>query len=196
LRAFQGLFDGAAQAGGVEAEVGQEFGALAVLDEAIGDAAADDVAGPRSPKSTPENLGELSKKDVMNVLALVRKDFTIDEKRIHLMGHSMGGGGTWHLAPGPEASRALGRPGPDRAGHLSQGRLSGKNQAHPRDPHSRRQRQAGARHRRPPLGRRNEKTQHDLRVHRSPRRRHVDVAFQNLPRIFEFFEKQQKREKQ
>ena len=55
------------------------------------------VKGPRSPKTDPENLGELSEKDVMNVLALVREDFTIDEKRIYLMGHSMGGGGTWHL---------------------------------------------------------------------------------------------------
>ena len=45
----------------------------------------------------PENLGELSEKDVMNVLALVRKEFNINEKRIYLMGHSMGGGGTWHL---------------------------------------------------------------------------------------------------
>jgi len=45
----------------------------------------------------PENLGELSEKDVMNVLALVRKEFNIDPKRIYLMGHSMGGGGTWHL---------------------------------------------------------------------------------------------------
>src|SRR5262249_34347806 len=35
----------------------------------------------------PENLGELSVKDVMNVLDLVRKDFTVDEKRIYLMGH-------------------------------------------------------------------------------------------------------------
>jgi poly(3-hydroxybutyrate) depolymerase len=48
-------------------------------------------------KDVPENLAELSEKDVMNVLELVRKDFTIDEKRIYLIGHSMGGGGTWHL---------------------------------------------------------------------------------------------------
>ena len=47
--------------------------------------------------SDPENLGELSEKDVMNVLALIRKEFNIDDNRIYLMGHSMGGGGTWHL---------------------------------------------------------------------------------------------------
>jgi len=47
--------------------------------------------------SDPENLGELSEKDVMNVLAIVRKEFNVDDNRIYLMGHSMGGGGTWHL---------------------------------------------------------------------------------------------------
>lgn len=47
--------------------------------------------------SDPDNLGELSEKDVMNVLALIRKEFNIDDNRIYLMGHSMGGGGTWHL---------------------------------------------------------------------------------------------------
>jgi len=46
----------------------------------------------------PENLGELSEKDVMNVLAIIRDEFPIDPNRIYLMGHSMGGGGTWHLA--------------------------------------------------------------------------------------------------
>jgi predicted peptidase len=46
---------------------------------------------------TPANLSELSEKDVMNVLEIVRKEFTIDEKRVYLMGHSMGGGGTWYL---------------------------------------------------------------------------------------------------
>jgi poly(3-hydroxybutyrate) depolymerase len=45
----------------------------------------------------PENLGELSEKDVMNVLAEVRKEFNVDAKRIYLIGHSMGGAGTYHL---------------------------------------------------------------------------------------------------
>ena len=48
--------------------------------------------------SDPENLGELSQKDVMNVLGLVRDEFNIDENRIYLLGHSMGGGGSLHLA--------------------------------------------------------------------------------------------------
>ena len=48
-------------------------------------------------KTNPENLLELSEKDVMNVLEIARKDFNTDPDRTYLMGHSMGGGGTWHL---------------------------------------------------------------------------------------------------
>src|SRR5262249_49375001 len=51
---------------------------------------------PKPSKGDPENLAELSEKDVMNVLDIVRKEFTIDPDRIYLMGHSMGGGGPWH----------------------------------------------------------------------------------------------------
>ncbi|MEE2642725.1 MAG: alpha/beta hydrolase [Planctomycetota bacterium] len=46
----------------------------------------------------PRNIGELSEKDVMNVLEITRKDFQIDPDRIFLYGHSMGGGGSIHLA--------------------------------------------------------------------------------------------------
>src|SRR5262245_30134761 len=53
--------------------------------------------GKGKGKDAPANLGELSEKDVMNVLAEVRREFTVDEKRIYLIGHSMGGAGTWHL---------------------------------------------------------------------------------------------------
>ncbi|MCP5116127.1 MAG: hypothetical protein GY953_35320, partial [bacterium] len=45
----------------------------------------------------PDNLGELSEKDVMNVLGIVREAFNVNDARIYLMGHSMGGGGTVHL---------------------------------------------------------------------------------------------------
>jgi dienelactone hydrolase len=47
--------------------------------------------------NAPRNLGELSEKDVMNVVGIIRKEFNVDEKRIYLIGHSMGGAGTWHL---------------------------------------------------------------------------------------------------
>lgn len=42
--------------------------------------------------------GELSEKDVMNVFEIIRKEFTIDNDRIYLWGHSMGGAGTYRLA--------------------------------------------------------------------------------------------------
>jgi poly(3-hydroxybutyrate) depolymerase len=56
--------------------------------------------GQKAPgfgKNQPANVSELSEKDVMNVLDLVRKEYHVDADRIYLMGHSMGGGGTWHL---------------------------------------------------------------------------------------------------
>lgn len=75
----------------------------------------------------PANLAELSEKDVLNVLELVRKEFNVDEKRIYLMGHSMGGGGTWHLGTkypvlwaglAPVAPAAFGRPTLDKIKHI------------------------------------------------------------------------------
>jgi len=45
----------------------------------------------------PANLRELSEKDTMNVIAMVRKEFKIDDKRIYVMGHSMGGAGALYL---------------------------------------------------------------------------------------------------
>lgn len=52
--------------------------------------------GPPAPPP-PDNLPELSEKDVLNVLAMIRKEFKVDEKRTYLMGHSMGGAGTYFL---------------------------------------------------------------------------------------------------
>ena len=45
----------------------------------------------------PPNLADLSEKDVMNVLELMRKEFNVDENRIYLLGHSMGGAGALYL---------------------------------------------------------------------------------------------------
>jgi poly(3-hydroxybutyrate) depolymerase len=43
------------------------------------------------------NLAELSEKDVMNVLAMMRKEFNVDPDRTYLLGHSMGGAGALFL---------------------------------------------------------------------------------------------------
>ena len=45
----------------------------------------------------PVKLHEASEKDVMNVLDMIRKKFNVDENRIYLMGHSMGGAGAMYL---------------------------------------------------------------------------------------------------
>lgn len=62
------------------------------------------IKGPRragqggaQPDADPPNLTELSEKDVMNVLAIIRKEFNVDDSRTYLMGHSMGGAGTLFL---------------------------------------------------------------------------------------------------
>jgi poly(3-hydroxybutyrate) depolymerase len=49
--------------------------------------------------SEPEQLREreLSELDVMTVLDLVKHEYKVDDRRVYLMGHSMGGFGTWFL---------------------------------------------------------------------------------------------------
>jgi predicted peptidase len=61
-------------------------------------------------------LHEASEKDVMNVLDMVRKEFNVDENRIYLMGHSMGGAGAIYLG-GKHASiwAAIGAEAPATA---------------------------------------------------------------------------------
>ena len=41
-------------------------------------------------RTLPENLGELSEKDVMNVLEITRDRFRVDESRVYLWGHGTG----------------------------------------------------------------------------------------------------------
>jgi predicted esterase len=54
--------------------------------------------GPGGTKETDQaKVVELSEKDAMNVLKMAREEFNIDENRIYLMGHSLGGGGALHM---------------------------------------------------------------------------------------------------
>ena len=57
-------------------------------------------AAPGRAVMTPaeaKRATELSEKDVMNILANVEKEYNVDRSRVYLMGHSMGGNGTWYL---------------------------------------------------------------------------------------------------
>jgi predicted esterase len=45
----------------------------------------------------PPNLRELSEKETLEVVDLIRKEFKVDDDRTYLMGHSMGGAGTLYL---------------------------------------------------------------------------------------------------
>jgi predicted esterase len=42
-------------------------------------------------------VAALSEKDALNVLEMARKEFNVDDNRIYLMGHSLGGGGALHM---------------------------------------------------------------------------------------------------
>jgi predicted peptidase len=52
--------------------------------------------GPGRPVGTT-SVGELSEKDVIRVLDRMKEEFKIDERRIDLAGHSMGGAGALFL---------------------------------------------------------------------------------------------------
>jgi predicted peptidase len=145
---------------------------------------------PGKKQTDPPNLGELSEKDVMNVLEIARKDFNVDKDRIYLMGHSMGGGGTWHLAlkyPDLWAglapiAPAIFRPATEvsKIKHIPVILIQGdKDNLVP---------VAGAR-RWADAMKKNEMKYEYIEVAGGG---HVDVAMQNMPKIFEFFEKHKK----
>jgi predicted esterase len=74
-------------------------------------------------ETDPVKASELSEIDTMRVLAMARAEFKIDDERIYLMGHSMGGAGALHLgekyAPMWTAVAALaGFGSPDSNGKL------------------------------------------------------------------------------
>jgi predicted esterase len=55
------------------------------------------VACPKGRKPASMYIGD-AEKDVMDVIAEMRRDYNIDPDRIYLTGHSMGGYGTWSVA--------------------------------------------------------------------------------------------------
>jgi poly(3-hydroxybutyrate) depolymerase len=143
-------------------------------------------------QDAPKNLGELSEKDVLNVLELVRKEFTIDDKRVYLIGHSMGGAGTWHLGTkypdiwaglAPIAPAAFGQPtGLDKLKNIPVIVVQGDKDTLVRPEGTRRwvekMKELNLTH-------------EYLEIAGAG---HGDVISKGMPQIFEFFEKQQKKE--
>jgi poly(3-hydroxybutyrate) depolymerase len=149
--------------------------------------------GPGGGQDAPENLRELSEKDVMNVLEIVRKEFNVDEKRIYLIGHSMGGAGTWHLGTkypdkwaglAPIAPAAFGQPtGLDKIKHVPVIVVQGDNDTLVR----------------PEGTRRWVEKLKDLNITHEyleiAGAGHGDVITKGMPKIFEFFDKHKQADK-
>jgi poly(3-hydroxybutyrate) depolymerase len=137
-------------------------------------------------KPNPENLQELSEKDVMNVLDLVRKDFNTDPDRTYLMGHSMGGGGTYHLGiKYPDQWAALAPIAPalfESIGELEKVRnvpvILLQGDADALCPVSRARQWAAEM----------KKLEMDYRYVEIAGGDHLSVAFKNLPEVFAFFD--------
>jgi predicted peptidase len=51
-----------------------------------------------APDAVMRRRLDLSEKDVLEVVRLMREHYNVDPGRIYLIGHSMGAIGTWHLA--------------------------------------------------------------------------------------------------
>ncbi len=82
-------------------------------DGAKGKAGAKGKGFPGFGANQPENLRELSEKDTMNVIAMVRDEFNVDNDRIYIMGHSMGGAGALYLGSKyPKMFAAVGAEAP------------------------------------------------------------------------------------
>jgi pimeloyl-ACP methyl ester carboxylesterase len=66
------------------------------------------VACPKGRDTASMYRGS-AEQDVVDVIALMERDYRIDSKRVYLMGHSMGGYGTWSVAMDhPDLFAALG----------------------------------------------------------------------------------------
>jgi predicted peptidase len=151
-------------------------------------------AGRGDQSAIPENLGELSEKDVMSVLAMMRKEFNVDPSRIYMFGHSMGGGGTWHIGiKNPDLFAGLAPIAPaifqsrddlEKIKHVPVIVVQGD--ADKLVP------VAGARR----WVEKMKELKMDHEYIEVPGGDHVTVAFQNMPKIFEFFNKHQKAAKE
>jgi poly(3-hydroxybutyrate) depolymerase len=70
---------------------------VAAADRGVGAAGAGGGRGASTTLGTPNEVSQKSEKETMTVFEMIKKEFNIDENRIYLMGHSMGGAGTIYL---------------------------------------------------------------------------------------------------
>jgi len=88
---------GAARGGGVGPNVPCDP-KLSAADRGVGTVSAGGGRGaPTTNLGTPNETSKNSEKETMTVFEMIKKEFNIDENRIYLMGHSMGGAGTIYL---------------------------------------------------------------------------------------------------
>jgi poly(3-hydroxybutyrate) depolymerase len=88
----RGTGNGAAPTGAAPAGAAQRGNGAGARGGGRGGATAGGTAITDAAK-----VREASEKDTMAVLDMIRKEFNVDENRIYLMGHSMGGAGTYYL---------------------------------------------------------------------------------------------------
>jgi len=146
----------------------------------------------RGSADDPKDLSDLSEQDVMNVLDLVRKAYSIDPDRIYLLGHSMGGGGTFELGiKHPELWAALApiapatnRPATDAESikRLPVILVQGDKDVLVRVERVR------------PWADEMKKLGMDYEYDEIAGGNHISVAFESLPKIFAFFDKHKKGE--
>ena len=70
---------------------------VSAADRGVGAPAAGGGRGASTTLGTPNEVSQRSEKETMTVFEMIKKEFNIDENRIYLMGHSMGGAGTIYL---------------------------------------------------------------------------------------------------
>ncbi|MFN0106909.1 MAG: prolyl oligopeptidase family serine peptidase [Bryobacteraceae bacterium] len=137
----------------------------------------------REPASMYRGAAE---KDVLDVIAEVQRDYKVDAKRIYLMGHSMGGYGTWSIAMAyPEKFAALGPiagggnpQGMEKLKHIAQFVVHGDNDKTVPVTQSRMMVEAG------------KKAGAKIEYVEVPGGSHVDIAIPNFAPMFDFFARQ------
>ena len=143
------------------------------------------LASPKGRETASMYRGS-AEKDVLDVLAEVERDYKVDPKRVYMMGHSMGGYGTWSIAMAhPEKFAALGPiagggdpRGMDKIKHIPHFIVHGDNDKTVPVTQSRLMVEAG------------KKLEVKIEYIEVPGGGHVDIAVPNFGKMFDFFAKQ------